>query len=330
MKKIGLLGAGHIGGTIAHLALMKGLGSVVLFDVIPGLAAGKALDLSQSGPLEGWGDCVRGTDHLEDLAGCDVLIVTAGLPRTPGMSRSDLLLKNAQIMQTLGEGIRTHVPDAIVIVVTNPLDAMVGVMQEATGFAPERVMGMAGILDSARFRLFLAQALDVAPQEVQALVLGGHGDLMVPLVRYASVAGIPLCEWITSKRLSAADLEVIIQRTRQGGGEIVDLLKKGSAFYTPASAALVMAQAILRDEKRLLPCAAYLRGEYGQENLYAGVPVTLGRGGVEKIWEFDLTEDEKACFNRSVATVRELMTTLSRTGSPQKGPANRPHEGRMS
>jgi malate dehydrogenase len=308
--KIALLGAGNIGGTLAHLALLKRLGSVVLFDIVPGLAQGKALDLCQSMGLEGGSASLVGTDCISDISCADVVIVTAGFPRAPGMSRDDLLEKNASVIKSLGYEIKEHAPQAFVIVVTNPLDAMVWVMKEATGFPPERVVGMAGILDSARFRSFLSEALGIAVCDIESMVLGGHGDLMVPLPRYTTISGIPLTEFVERGALSAERLEAIVDRTRKGGGEIVALLKAGSAFYTPASAALLMAESYLYDKKRLLPCAAWLDGPYGVNQVYAGVPITIGRGGVEKIWQLNLTEAELSLFHASIEGVKELIQQL--------------------
>ena len=309
--KLGLIGAGQIGGTLAHLALIKNLGSVVLFDIAPGFAAGKALDLSQSAPLEGWRCKIMGTDCPEDLAGCDVIIVTAGFARKPGMSRDDLLNKNAGVIRDVAQMLRIHAPNAFVIVVTNPLDVMVWVMKQATGFAAHQVIGMAGILDTARFRTFLASALSVDGEEIQAMVLGGHGDLMVPLARYTTISGIPLSEWVARGALTEADLEAIITRTRNGGGEIVSLLKTGSAYYTPAHAAIQMAESILFDRKRVLPCAAWLDGAYGHHDAYASVPVILGKGGVESIVQLDLSDHEQAAFDASVLSVRKLIQSLA-------------------
>lgn len=308
--KIGLVGAGQIGGTLAHLVLLRHLGDVALFDIAPGLAEGKALDLSQSAGLEGWPHRAIGGDDPKVLESCDVVIVTAGFPRVPGMSRSDLLQKNAAVIHECGRFIQEHAPQAFVIVVTNPLDAMVWVMKSATGFPPERVVGMAGILDSARFCTFLAEALMVPANQIHTLVLGGHGDLMVPLVRYTTVAGMPLLEWIQKGLLSQAKLDALIERTRQGGGEIVALLKHGSAYYTPATATLQMVESFLLDQKRLLPCAAWLNGAYGMKDIYAGVPVIIGAKGVEKIWELNLVATEKAAFEASVKSVRDLIAQV--------------------
>jgi malate dehydrogenase len=306
-KKIALVGAGQIGGTLALLAGMKELGDIALFDIADGIPQGKALDLAQTAPVEGFDSVYTGGSDYAVIEGADVVIVTAGVPRKPGMSRDDLISVNTKVMVTVGENIKQHCPDAFVIVITNPLDAMVGVLQQVSGLPAEKVVGMAGVLDSARFRHFLADEFKVSVEDVSAFVLGGHGDTMVPLVRYSTVAGIPLPDlvkmgWTTQERLDA-----IVKRTRNGGGEIVALLKTGSAFYAPASAAIAMADAYLKDKKRLLPCAAYLSGQYGVNGLYVGVPVILGAGGVETIVEIELNADEKAMFDHSVKSVKELV-----------------------
>lgn len=309
-NKIALVGGGNIGGTLAHLAGLKELGDVVIFDIAEGLPEGKSLDLAQSSAIEGFDANLRGTQDYKDLAGSDVVIVTAGVARKPGMSRDDLVEINTKVIKSVGEGIKKHAPDAFVIVITNPLDAMVWVMKEVTGFKPEKVVGMAGVLDSARFRYFLAEEFGVSVEDVTAFVLGGHGDTMVPLARYSTVAGIPLPDlvkmgWTTQKKLDA-----IIQRTRDGGAEIVGLLKTGSAFYAPASAAIQMAESYLKDKKRVLPCAANLSGQYGIDDLYVGVPVVIGAGGVERIVEIDLQGEEKEGFDKSVASVKELVDSI--------------------
>jgi malate dehydrogenase len=306
-KKIALVGAGQIGGTLALLAGMKELGDITLFDIADGIPQGKALDLAQTAPVEGFDSVYTGGSDYAVIEGADVVIVTAGVPRKPGMSRDDLISVNTKVMVTVGENIKQYCPDAFVIVITNPLDAMVGVLQQVSGLSAEKVVGMAGVLDSARFRHFLADEFKVSVEDVSAFVLGGHGDTMVPLVRYSTVAGIPLPDlvkmgWTTQERLDA-----IVKRTRNGGGEIVALLKTGSAFYAPASAAIAMADAYLKDKKRLLPCAAYLSGQYGVNGLYVGVPVILGAGGVETIVEIELNADEKAMFDHSVKSVKELV-----------------------
>ena len=306
-KKIALIGAGNIGGTLAHLAAAKELGDVVLLDVAEGIPQGKALDLSQCGPVEGFDSAVTGSNDYAAIEGADVIIVTADIARKPGMSRDDLLGINLKVMKAVGEGIKQYAPGAFVICITNPLDAMVWALREFSGLPKNMVVGMAGVLDSARFRTFLAQEFNVSVRDVTAFVLGGHGDTMVPVVEYSTVAGIPIPDlikmgWSTKERIDA-----IVQRTRSGGGEIVGLLKTGSAFYAPATSAIEMAQAYLGDQKRLLPCAVNLNGEYGVDNLYVGVPVILGAGGVEKIVEIELKDEAKANFDVSVDAVKELL-----------------------
>ena len=306
-KKIALIGAGNIGGTLAHLAATKELGDIVLFDVVEGVPQGKALDLSQCGPVEGFDAKLKGTNDYADIAGADVIIVTAGVARKPGMSRDDLLGINLKVMKAVGEGIAANAPDAFVICITNPLDAMVWALREFSGLPHNKVVGMAGVLDSARFRTFLAEEFKVSVKDVTAFVLGGHGDTMVPVVEYSTVAGIPIPDliemgWSTKERIDA-----IVQRTRSGGGEIVGLLKTGSAFYAPATSGIEMAEAYLYDKKRVLPCAAYVSGEYGVSDLYVGVPVVIGAGGVEKIVEIKLSEDAKANLQASVDAVKELQ-----------------------
>jgi malate dehydrogenase len=322
-KKIALVGAGNIGGTLAHLIGLKQLGDVILLDIADGIPQGKALDLAQSSPIEGFDASLSGTTDYGAIKGADVVIVTAGIARKPGMSRDDLIGINTGVMQKVGAGIKKNCPKAFVICITNPLDAMVGVLREAAGLPARMVVGMAGVLDSARFRYFLAEEFKVSVEDVTAFVLGGHGDTMVPLVRYSAVAGIPLPDlvrmgWTTKERLDA-----IVQRTRDGGAEIVGLLKTGSAFYAPASAAVQMAESYLLDKRRLLPCAAYLDGEYGVKNLYVGVPVILGAGGVEKIVEIELNKAEKAMFDKSVDAVRGLVevTARLRAQAAKKAPA---------
>ncbi len=307
-KKIALIGGGNIGGTLAHLAALKELGDVVLFDIVDGLPQGKALDLAESAPIEGFNASVTGANDYSAIKGADVVIVTAGVARKPGMSRDDLIGINTKVVSTVGAAIKEHCPGAFVIVITNPLDVMVLIMKEASGLPAERVVGMAGVLDAARFRYFLAEEFKVSVEDVNAYVLGGHGDTMVPLIRYSSVGGLPLPDlikmgWSTEKRI-----EEIVQRTRDGGAEIVALLKTGSAFYAPASAAIQMAESFLKDQKRVLPCAAYLQGEYGVNGVYVGVPVVIGAGGVERIIEIPLSKDEKAMFDKSVAAVEGLIT----------------------
>jgi malate dehydrogenase len=313
-NKIALIGAGQIGGTLALLAAQKELGDVVLFDIAEDMPAGKALDLAQTAPVEGYNAVLTGVNDYAAIAGADVVIVTAGVPRKPGMSRDDLIGINTGVVKTVGEAIKQHAPNAFVIVITNPLDVMVAVMQKVTGLPPEKVVGMAGVLDSARFRLFLAEEFKVSVEDVTAFVLGGHGDTMVPLVRYSTVAGIPLPDlvklgWTTQERLDA-----IVQRTRDGGAEIVKLLKTGSAFYAPAASAIQMAESYLKDQRRLLPCAAKLTGQYGVDGLYVGVPVIIGKNGVEKIVEIELNADEKAMFDNSVAAVKTLCGVVNSLG----------------
>ena len=304
-QKIALIGAGNIGGTLAHLCVLKGLGDVVLFDVIDGLPQGKALDMLEAGPIEGYDANISGTTSYADIVGADVCIVTAGIARKPGMSRDDLLGINCKIMSDVSSNIKQYAPDSLVIVITNPLDAMVTLTKRVTGFPKNRVVGQAGILDSARYRTFIAQELGVSVQNVTAMVLGGHGDDMVPVRSYCQVGGVPV-----EKLISAARLEEIEQRTRQAGGEIVALLKTGSAFYSPASAAVQMAAAYLQDRKQILPCAAYLEGEYGIDGVYFGVPVSIGAGGVERVIEVDLSDKEKQEMEVSVGHVRELLTAM--------------------
>jgi malate dehydrogenase len=306
-NKIALIGAGNIGGTLAHLIGLKELGDVILFDVFPGVAAGKALDIMQSGPVDGFDANMCGTKDYAAIAGSDVVIVTAGFPRMPGMSRDDLIGKNAGVIAEVAEGIKTHCPNAFVICITNPLDAMVWVMKEKSGLPANKVVGMAGVLDSSRFQLFLAQEFGVSVEDVRAFVLGGHGDTMVPLTRYSTVAGIPVPDLIEMGWTTQAKIDAIVDRTANGGGEIVKLLERGSAFYAPAAAAISMAEAYLKDKKRVLPCAALLTGEYGINDLYVGVPVVIGAGGVERIVEIKLTPTEKAAFEKSCAAVRELV-----------------------
>ncbi|MCY4591217.1 MAG: malate dehydrogenase [Alphaproteobacteria bacterium] len=305
-NRIALIGAGNIGGTLALLAGLKRLGDVVLFDIIEGMPQGKALDIAQAAPVEGFDAVVAGTGEYSALAGADVVIVTAGIARRPGMSRDDLIGTNFKVMQSVGAGIRDNCPDALVICITNPLDVMVGVLQKACGLPPNRVVGMAGVLDSARFRRFLADEFGVSARDVTAFVLGGHGDTMVPLVRYSAVAGIPVPDLVRMGWSTRERIDEIVQRTRDGGAEIVGLLKTGSAFYAPASSAIEMAEVYLHDRKRVLPCAAWCDGPYGLDGLYVGVPVVLGAGGVERVVEIELDADERAMFDRSVAAVREL------------------------
>ena len=305
--KIALIGAGQIGGTLAHLAGLKELGDIVLFDIAEGTPQGKALDLAQSSPVDGFNAKLTGANSYSEIKGSDVVIVTAGVPRKPGMSRDDLLGINLKVMSAVGAGLKEHAPDAFVICITNPLDAMVWALQKASGLPHHRVIGMAGVLDSSRFRYFLSQEFNVSVEDVTAFVLGGHGDDMVPSLRYSTVAGIPLTDLVKMGWTTQAKLDAIIERTRKGGGEIVNLLKTGSAFYAPAASAIAMAESYLKDKRRVLPCAAYLNGQYGVKDLYVGVPVVIGAGGVEKIVEVSLDADEKAMFAKSVASVQGLV-----------------------
>jgi malate dehydrogenase len=311
-NKIALIGAGNIGGTLAHLAGLKELGDVVMFDIMKGTPQGKALDLVESSPVEGFDSKMTGTNSYAGIKGADVVIVTAGIPRKPGMSRDDLIAINSNVMKQVGQGIKKYAPKAFVICITNPLDAMVWALQKHSGLPSNRVVGMAGVLDSARFRYFLADEFNVSVEDVTAFVLGGHGDTMVPSVRYSTVAGIPLPDlikmgWTTQKRLDA-----IVQRTRDGGGEIVSLLGNGSAFYAPASAAIQMADSYLKDKKRVLPCAAMLKGEYGVKGIYVGVPVVIGAKGIERIVEVKLDAGEKRQFNNSVKAVKGLVDVVKK------------------
>ena len=311
-KKIALIGAGQIGGTLAHLAAMKDLGDVVLFDIADGVPQGKALDLSQSAPESGYDSRISGTSEYKGIAGADVIIVTAGVPRKPGMSRDDLLEINLKVMEQVGAGIGKYAPDAFVICITNPLDAMVWALQRFSGLPTSHVVGMAGVLDSSRFSHFIAEELGVSIEDVNAFVMGGHGDTMVPLPRYSTVAGIPLTDMVKMGWLKKDRLEEIVQRTRDGGAEIVGLLKTGSAFYAPATAGIAMAEAYLKDKKRVLPCAAFLKGEYGVKGIYVGVPVVLGAGGVERVVEINLNRSENAQFNKSVNAVEGLISVCKK------------------
>jgi len=313
-NKIALIGAGNIGGTLAHLIGLKELGDVVMFDVFGGVAAGKALDVMQSSPVDGFDSEMTGGSDYAAIAGSDVVIVTAGFPRMPGMSRDDLLSKNAGVIAQVAEGIKAHCPGAFVIVITNPLDVMVWVMQQKSGLPKEMVVGMAGVLDSSRFRLFLAQEFGVSVEDVTAFVLGGHGDTMVPLTRYSTVAGIPIPDLIKMGWTTQERIEAICARTANGGGEIVKLLEKGSAFYAPAASAVAMAEAFLRDKKRVLPAAVMLNGEYGLHDMYVGVPVVIGAGGVERIIEVSFTPDEKAAFDKSCDAVKALVEAFKKLG----------------
>lgn len=306
-NRIALVGAGQIGGTLALLAGLKELGDVVLFDVVEGIPQGKALDLAEASPVEGFDARMQGANDYAAISGADVVIVTAGVPRKPGMSRDDLLGINLKVMEQVGQGIKQYAPDAFVICITNPLDAMVWALQKACGLPTQKVVGMAGVLDSARFRYFLAEEFNVSVEDVTAFVLGGHGDDMVPSVRYSTVAGIPLPDLVKMGWTTQARIDAIVQRTRGGGGEIVNLLKTGSAFYAPASSAIAMAESYLRDKRRVLPCAAYLDGHYGQKGMYVGVPVIIGANGVEKVVEIELDASEKEMFGRSVKSVQTLI-----------------------
>ena len=306
-NKIALIGSGQIGGTLAHLIGLKELGDVVMFDIAEGVPQGKALDLAESAPVDGFNAKLSGASSYADIAGADVVIVTAGVPRKPGMSRDDLLGINLKVMESVGAGLKQHAPDAFVICITNPLDAMVWALQKASGLPANKVVGMAGVLDSSRFRHFLADEFKVSVEDVTAFVLGGHGDDMVPSVRYSTVAGIPLPDLIKMGWTTQAKLDAMVERTRKGGGEIVNLLKTGSAFYAPAASAIAMAESYLKDQRRVLPCAAQLTGQYGVKDMYVGVPVVIGAGGVERIVEIALDDAEKAMFEKSVASVRTLV-----------------------
>ncbi len=317
-KKIALIGGGMIGGTLAHLAALRELGDIVIFDIAEGLPQGKTLDLSQSGPVEGFDAKLSGTNGYEAIAGADVCIVTAGVPRKPGMSRDDLVGINLKVMKSVGEGIKAHAPNALVICITNPLDVMVWALQKYCGLPANKVIGMAGVLDSARFRHFLAEEFNVSVKDVTAFVLGGHGDTMVPLVRYSTVAGIPVPDLIKMGWSTQEKIDKIVQRTRDGGAEIVNLLKTGSAYYAPASSAIAMAESYLKDYRRVLPCAAYLDGQYGVKGTYVGVPVVLGEKGVERIVEVALTAEDKAGFDKSVAAVHGLMDAAKKL-APELG-----------
>lgn len=305
--KIALIGAGQIGGTLAHLAALKELGDIVLFDIAEGTPQGKALDIAQSGPVEGFDASLKGANSYEEIAGADVCIVTAGVPRKPGMSRDDLLGINLKVMKSVGEGIKAHAPNAFVICITNPLDAMVWALQQFSGLPANKVVGMAGVLDAGRFRHFLSVEFNVSMKDVTAFVLGGHGDTMVPLVRYSTVAGIPLPDLVQMGWTTQEKLDAIVQRTRDGGAEIVGLLKTGSAFYAPAASAIEMAEAYLKDQKRLLPCAAWVDGAYGLNGMYVGVPTILGAGGVERVVDIKLNADEQAMMNKSIDAVKGLV-----------------------
>jgi len=306
-KKIALIGAGMIGGTLAHLAAKKELGDIILFDIAEGIPQGKALDLSQCGPIEGFDAKITGTNDYADIAGADVIIVTAGVPRKPGMSRDDLLGINLGVMKAVGEGIKAHAPDAFVICITNPLDAMVWALREFSGLPHSKVVGMAGVLDSARFATFLAWEFGVSVKDVNAFVLGGHGDTMVPVLEYSTISGIPVTDLVKMGKSSKEKLDEIVKRTRGGGGEIVGLLKTGSAYYAPATSAIAMAEAYLGDQKRILPAAVHVDGKYGLDGLYVGVPVVIGAGGAEEVIEIALDDEARGNFQVSVDAVRELL-----------------------
>jgi malate dehydrogenase len=326
-NKIALVGAGNIGGTLAHLAGLKELGDVVMFDIVDGLPQGKSLDIAESSPIDGFDAAVAGTNSYTALRGSDVVIVTAGIARKPGMSRDDLLDINTKVMQAVGTGIKKYCPKAFVICITNPLDAMVWALREASGLPHNRVVGMAGVLDSARFRYFLAEEMDVSVEDVSAFVLGGHGDTMVPLTRYSTVAGIPLPDLVKMGWISKTKLDEIVQRTRDGGAEIVGLLKTGSAFYAPAASAIQMAEAYLKDKKRVLPCAVHLNGEYGVRGLYVGAPAVIGAGGVERVVEITLNKREQAQFDKSAGAVRglvEIVRKMMRKNARSKAKAPAP------
>ena len=305
--KIALIGSGMIGGTLAHIAAREELGDVILFDVVDGIPQGKGLDIAEASPVFGKDAALKGANDYSGIAGADVCIVTAGVPRKPGMSRDDLLSINLKVMEQVGAGIRKYAPDAFVICITNPLDAMVWALQKASGMPHKKVVGMAGVLDSARFRYFLADEFNVSVEDVTAFVLGGHGDTMVPLVRYSTVAGIPLPDLVKMGWTSQARIDEIVDRTRNGGAEIVNLLKTGSAYYAPAASAIAMAESFLKDKKRVLPCAAYLNGEYGVRDMYVGVPVVIGSKGVERVVEIDLSGKDRDAFDKSVGAVQGLV-----------------------
>ena len=308
--KIALVGGGNIGGTLAHIALRESLGDVVLFDLSGGKAKGKALDIAQSATIDNSDCSIIGTDDYKDIAGADVVIVTAGIARKPGMSRDDLVAINTAVIKTVAQGIKQYAPKAFVIVITNPLDAMVYVMQKESGLPTEKVVGMAGVLDSARFNCFLAEEFKVSVENVNSFVLGGHGDTMVPLICYSTISGIPVPDMIKMGWSTQSKIDAIVERTRNGGGEIVALLETGSAFYAPAVSAIEMAKSYLFDKRKIMPCAAYLNGEYGEKDIYVGVPVVIGKNGVEKIVEIKLNDSEKADFKKSVNSVKELINSI--------------------
>jgi len=306
-KKIALVGSGQIGGTLAHLAGLKELGDIVLFDIADGVPQGKGLDIAESSPVDGFDAAYRGASSYEAIAGADVVIVTAGVPRKPGMSRDDLLGINLKVMEAVGNGIKQYAPKAFVICITNPLDAMVWALQKFSGINPKKIVGMAGVLDSARFRYFLAEEFKVSVKDVSAMTLGGHGDDMVPMVRYSNVGGVPLPDLVKMKWTTQERLDAIVERTRKGGGEIVNLLKTGSAFYAPAASAIAMAESYLKDQKRVLPCAAYISNAYGVKDMFVGVPIVIGEKGVERIVKLRMKSDEKEAFAKSVTSVQSLI-----------------------
>ncbi len=310
-KKISLIGAGQIGGTLALLAGQKELGDVVIFDIIEGIPQGKALDIAQSAPVQGFDSVLKGTNDYADIVNSDVVIVTAGVPRKPGMSRDDLLGINAKVMRSVGEGIKTYAPNAFVICITNPLDVMVGLLQQYSELPTNKVVGMAGVLDSARFRHFLAEEFNVSVENVNAFVLGGHGDTMVPLTRYSTIAGIPVPDMVAMGYSTAEKIDSIVQRTRDGGAEIVAHLKTGSAFYAPAASAIEMAESYLKDKRKVLPCAAFVEGKYGLEGLYVGVPAIIGKNGVEDVLEIALNDGEKAMLDSSISAVKHLNKAVA-------------------
>ena len=317
-KKIALIGGGQIGGVLAQLVATKKLGNVVLFDIVEDMPQGKSLDIAEASRIDGFDCNVTGTNSYKDISNSDLVIITAGLPRKPGMSRDDLLTTNAKIMKSVAEGVRDNAPDAVVIIISNPLDAMVTLFKKVTGFPSNRVLGQAGVLDSSRFSSFIAWELDVSVKDVNAMVLGGHGDTMVPIIRYANVNGIPVMELLEKKykdkNKAQEVMNKMVERTKMAGGEVVKLLKTGSAFYSPASSAIAMAESILRDEKRVLPACAFLNGEFGVKGYYVGVPAVLGAGGVEKIIDFDLNEVEQAAFDKSVNAVKNLIESMEKLG----------------
>ena len=312
MNKISLIGAGNIGGTLAHLAALKKLGNVTLIDVVKGMPQGKALDLSQSSAVEGFTGSIEGTNEFSKMKGSDVIIITAGLPRQPGMSRDDLLETNGKIIKKIALDIKKYAPKAFVICITNPLDAMVYVLQKYSKLPKNMCVGMAGVLDSSRMKYFLSDALNVSVNDVETFVLGGHGDDMVPLINYTTIGGVPLMDFLKLKKFPYSKIEKIVNRTRMGGGEIVKLLKRGSAFYAPASSAIQMAEAFLFDQKKLLPCAAFINGQYGLSNMYMGVPTIIGKKGIEKIIEVKLTSKEKLMLKKSVKSVQGLVSAVDK------------------